>query len=364
MLGSLNRGGTETLVRDVLRHRSSVAFNMIGIYRKEGQLSDDYRATLVPLFKLRPKHLLDLGYLWHLRRLIRSNQLTLLHAQQPLDALFARLASLGMPVKVVLTLHGYDTGFHCLDRFLLRLALRVSHFILCVSNTQHTYYQKRYALLPSKVHTLYNGISFDKLDQPKPSNIRQELHLPQDGLLLGSVGNFVSVRDQMTLCRFAKRLHEAKVDFRFLFVGAKSSTEPERFDACVRFCADNGLQSKVFFLGSRNDVPSILHQLDAFLYASDHDTFGIAVIEAMAAALPVFVNEWDVMKEMTDGGRYATLYQTAREEDLLNVFNDFIMHPEPYRQKAIEAAEWVRSKYSIQAHLKTLESLYVKCLKA
>lgn len=358
LLGSLNRGGTETLLLDCFRHHSSAPFDFIGIYRKEGQLSDDFRATDVPLFHLRPKHRLDVGYFFRLRNLIRARQIEILHAHQPLDALFARFASLLMPVRIVLTLHGYDNNFKAMDRFILRQAMQASDLILCVSNVQKTYYQQRYSFAAHKIQLLYNGIAFEKLDHAPETDIRQEFLFPNDVLLLGSVGNFVTGRDQMTLCRFLKKLHEAKVDFRFLFVGAKSAAEPYLFDACVHYCKENDLTSKVFFLGSRQDVPSILKQLDAFLYASDHDTFGIAVMEAMASAVPVFVNDWDVMREITNDGLFATLYPTKNEEALWRLFDDFLKKKEPYQQKAMLAASWVRKQFSIEHFLDELHSIY------
>ncbi len=358
MLGSLNRGGTETLLLDCFRNKAQAPFDFIGIYRKEGQLSNDFRTSQVPLFKLCPKHPLDVGYFSRLRKLIHSQQISILHAQQPLDALYARIATLFMSVRVVLTLHGYDAGFKTTDRIILRWAIHWSDIILFVSNAQKAYYQRQYSLPTKKVQTLYNGISFVKLDKAKVTDIRQELHLPKEVMLLGSVGNFVPGRDQMTLCRFLKRLHETNVDFRFLFVGAKSKVEPDRFEECVQFCAENNLSSDVFFLGSREDVPSILKQLDAFLYASDHDTFGIAVIEAMASSVPVFVNDWEVMREITDDGVYANLYPTKQEEELFRQFMDFTANTTTYKQQAQKASAWVRKNYSIQNHQINMSNIY------
>lgn len=359
MLGSLNRGGTENLLLDYFRNSAQAGFPFIGIYRKEGQLSALFHSESAPVFKLFPKFKLDITYLLQLRKLIKKQHITIVHAQQPLDALYARLACLRMKVKTVLTLHGYDVDLNKRDKSLLRWAMQMADVILFVSNTQKTYYQQKYSLATNKTKTLYNGISFEKLDTSEQTDIRQELQLSTNILLLGSVGNFVAVRDQMTLCRFLKRFHEANVDFRFLFVGAKSKSEPELYNACVQFCHDNGLSSHVLFLGSRNDVPAILHHLDAFLYASDHDTFGIAVIEAMASSVPVFVNDWDVMREITDDGRYACVYKTKQEDDLLRQFNDFLSNPEFYKQKAKQATAWVRQQYSIQSHLKQLKAIYM-----
>ena len=114
----------------------------------------------------------------------------------------------------------------------------------------------------------------------------------------------------------------------------------------------------VHFLGSRSDVPQILQQLDAFVYATDHDTFGIAVVEAMAAGVPVFVNDNEVMVEVTRGGEWATLYQTNNTEDLWQHFGTFICNRDAYKQQAKHIAQQVRQHYSIEHHLQQLYEVY------
>jgi len=109
---------------------------------------------------------------------------------------------------------------------------------------------------------------------------------------------------------------------------------PHLYDDCVNYCKQNGLEYKVLFLGSRTDIPQILDQLDAFVYATDHDTFGIAVVEAMAVGVPVFVNDWEVMKEITVDGKYATLYKTKDEKDLLREFMLFLQNKQVCQSKS------------------------------
>ena len=115
-------------------------------------------------------------------------------------------------------------------------------------------------------------------------------------------------------------------------------------------------------MGSRNDVPEILKQLNAFIYSSNHDTFGIAVIEAMYAGIPVFVNDWEVMLEITDGGKHGTIYKSKNEYDLLEKFNHCLNNKEQYIEKAKVDSEWVRENYSINTHLEKLKELYADLL--
>jgi glycosyltransferase involved in cell wall biosynthesis len=361
LLGSLNRGGTETLLLDCFRNAMDAPFPFVGIYRKEGALSDEFRKTGLPLFCLAPQSKIDILYLVCLRRLLIRQSITIVHAQQPIDAIYARLATIGTTIKVVSTFHGYDLAAGKWTKKMVRWIIRRTDLNIFVSNAQKEYYQQQYTFSKVKSATVYNGIAFDKLTQLCCTNaLRKEFEINAETLLLGSVGNFGAVRDQFTICQFLKRLKVQGVDFRFLFVGKKNKGEESLYDQCVGFCNENGLTDSVLFLGSRSDVPAILSQLDAFVYSTDHDTFGIAVIEAMATGLPVFVNDWNVMREISEDGKYAHLYQTKEPANLLEIFLPFIADKATYKKDAQTAARWVKEKFSIQQHLRRLSEEYKK----
>ena len=80
----------------------------------------------------------------------------------------------------------------------------------------------------------------------------------------------------------------------------------------------------------------------------------------MAVGIPVFVNDWDVMKEITGNGKYATLYKTKNENDLLREFMLFLQNKALYQAKANEASIFVRKQYSIEKHIEKLKKVYNK----
>ena len=359
LFGSLNRGGTETLMLDVCQNLQISCFDAIGIYRKGGVLEDDFLQSGAPFIKLTPgKNILK--YLWKLRTLISRNQVDVIHAQQPLDALYARIACIGMKVKLVLTFHGFD--FNSSSAF-TRYIIRRTDRNIFVSHYQKEYYIRKYRLNPEKQTVVYNGINFSKFEnfynQNINHNLRKELNIKDSTLLMGMVGNFNEVRDQLTVCRFLKILKEKAIDFHFIFVGKRVESTPQRYDDCVSFCQKNNLSQRVTFAGVRNDVPAILSELDAFIYSTEHDTFGIAVVEAIASGTPVFVNDWEVMNEITEGGKLAVIYKTKDENDLLEKFMLFLQKQEEYVSRAKENAEIVRKKYSIEKHIENLKEVYL-----
>ena len=362
LLGSLNRGGTETLLLDVFRNASIHHLNAIGIYRKAGVYEKDFCDSAVEMYKHSiGKNLIS--YILGLRKILKSNNVNIAHAQQPIDAMFAWIACLGSGIKVLLTFHGYDFSENKIGNCILRFIIKRTNINIFVSDTQRKYYQEKYKLNPYKQFVVYNGIDFKKLSNINTNNnIRTELNIQPTDILMGMVGNFVKVRDPLTVCKALVLLKNKGIAFQFVFVGKASDLHPNIYEDCNNIIFENNLSDQVHFLGSRNDVPNILQQLDAFVYSTDHDTFGIAVVEAMAAGIPVIVNNWPVMTEISQNGKYANIYETKNENDLLREMIQFIDNRIAYKQKAAEAAKYAKSTYSIEKHIANINALYANII--
>lgn len=362
LLGSLNRGGTETLLLDIFRNADKADFEIIGIYRKEGLLSDDFKQTGCPFFRLYPKGKHCISYFFRLRKLLEKQSVQIIHAQQSIDVIYAFIASLFTGIKIVLTFHGFPSKT-IKSKLINTIAIGCSDSVIFVSQYQKTVYQETYKLKESdKLRVVYNGISLDKLNDYTYSSIRKELNINEDVMLIGSVGNFVDVREPLTICRFLNLLKQQKTPFHFLFVGKKNEANPLIYDNCVNYCRENGFLNQVSFLGSRSDVPNILSQLDAFIYSTDHDTFGIAVIEAIMIGIPVFVNDWAVMKEIICQEELAILYKTKDEASLFRTFMLFLQNKNAYVNKSMQSSSLAKKFYSIEKHINELEKLYTNLL--
>jgi glycosyltransferase involved in cell wall biosynthesis len=356
LFGSLNRGGAETLLLDVFKQSS---MDIIGIHRLSGVLYNDYKDSGKQMIQVRPRFILDPAYFISLRRVLKKNKVDIVHAQQAIDALYAWISCLGTGIKIVLTFHGYNTRYGKKKRMLTQSIINLTDLNIYVSNSQIKNYIDFFKVKKiQKQVVVYNGVSFKKFNNIEGMSIKEEFGISNSSILMGSVGNFVSGRDQFTICKFLNLLNQKKVDFAFIFAGGKKDDVPWLFHDCVKYCNDHGLSNKVFFPGSRIDVPNILSQIDAFIYSTNHDTFGIAVIEAMAAGIPVFVNDWEVMVEITDQGKHGIVYKTKDEKDLLSHFLGYLENRSAYQNKAREDALWARDQYSIQAHIESLKEKY------
>ena len=361
--GALNRGGAETLVYDVCKKKELAPYEIVCLYRKDGEYIDAYRDTGVKMVKLEQKGG-PLRLLSSLRKTVLNNGIDIIHAQTGFNALLCVFALLFTQVKLVTTFHGFS--FASSTWLQRKLVYWKSKKLICVSDYERQYYLNKWDVPNrNKFCVVYNGIDFSKLDDPVPSN-DDLVKVSKDCLNMIMVGSFRSGRSQSFVCKVAESLKEKGVAFRLFFVGRKEPSEPHRYDRCVEYCISHGLTDSVSFLGNRSDIPSLLRQMDLFIYASEHDTFGIAVLEAMASALPVVVNDWIVMKEITENGRFAALYKTDNLEDcvlkILECRQKLLDDKEAFKVETDRIKETVRTKFSIENHIKELYSVYSSCL--
>ena len=348
--GALNRGGAETLVSDVLTQSKSLPFEAICIYRKEGNLSSVFHNSPAPMLRL-PRKKSWLLYAIRLRKLLKKQHVDIIHAQTSLNAIIAVLCTLFTPIRVITTFHGFS--FVNSPRPLRWLVFRGSRRIIFVSDYLRKGYLEHGSFgCSDKCVVVHNGIDFSKFNNtthPKDNDGRVNLCM---------VGSFGEGRNHMFVCRALNALKEKSTNFHFTFIGAARESEKDIYDNCVEYCHKHNLTGYVTFAGLRNDVPALLNEMDAFVYATRHDSFGIAVIEAIAAGLPTFVNDWCVMQEITLNGQYATLYKTDDIESLCSKIDDFLSHRQEYSQKALDNATAIRQKYSIKEHITSLYEVY------
>ena len=364
-IGRLNRGGTETLVLDTFRRKEAMPYESILVYRSEGELSEAYRATGVPMFRIKPTGL-KLGYIPKLRRLLRKEGVDILHTQTHLNAFLGIFCTCFSKTKLVVSFHGFTLS--ALDWVYTQLGLWCADASIFVSKYVQDWYLKRSVFAPGKrCQVVYNGIDFSKFDESyeTPDFLKKEDGVSSETVKMVMVGNFSTARSPILLCQALKALKERGLgDVKLYLVGKKTDADPEVFDNCVSYCRENGLlDTSVCFMGGRSDVPTILQYMDAFVYATNRDTFGIAVIEAVASGLPAIVNDWEVMKEVTNNGEWASLYKTMDIDDCADKIETFLKHKEQRKEAAQRNAEAVRQRFSIENHIRNLNEVYEKTMK-
>lgn len=355
LMGSVEKGGVEVLLLDLFKHyMNSGEQNNFLLFYKGGYLQNKF-LTYKGVKFLQVKTKIQL--LFQLRKFVISNKIDIIHCHSPIHVIYAFLSTFRLPIKIVLTSHGYSPSIKSL--LLLQLAIKWSEKVFFVSSS----FKNRLANINGikenvKFKILYNG-----LDTHKISYLESNAKGLESKLILGMIGNFYNDgRDQITICKAAKLLKERGLHFKFEFAGGASKENTYYLDQCINYIKANDLMDCVQFLGFQDDAYGLLKKWDVFIYSSNRDTFGIAVVEAMMAGIPVIVNDLDVFEEISDNGKYATLYPTKNQEALAVKIEEYAKNPELFIEKASKAAVCMREKFSIERHAERLNSLYIELI--
>lgn len=151
----------------------------------------------------------------------------------------------------------------------------------------------------TRVQRLYNRIDLAEVAgaQLDRSAAREHLGLPADAWIAGNVGRLHPDKDQETLIRgFAAALPALPEHSLLVIMGTG------RLESNLReLVGELGLEEKVRFLGQVKDGKRYFKAFDVFALTSDHEPFGMVLLEAMAAGVPVVSSDCGGAREIVDG---------------------------------------------------------------
>lgn len=187
-----------------------------------------------------------------------------------------------------------------------------------------------------RVRVLPNRVvleAYSTADRSRQSQTRSLYGIPEDAPVVLSVGRLHPEKDPITLVRGFARIPQD--DARLVLVGDGELRE------AVSVEADRaGLDGRVVVTGfrPREEIPSLLHLADCFVMASQYEGFPFALLEAMAAGVPVVVSEIPQIDELLEGTG-ALRFPVGDDRALSERISEVLADPGPARVRAASARE-------------------------
>jgi len=150
-----------------------------------------------------------------------------------------------------------------------------------------------------RIQTLYNRIDIDALKAAlvPAAQAREALGLDAQAWIVGNVGRLHPDKDQATLLRgFAQALPGLPAGARLALLG-EGRLEPK----LKALAAELGIAGQVDFLGQVPDARRYFSAFDVFALSSDHEPFGMVLLEAMVAGVPLLATACGGAKEVVEG---------------------------------------------------------------
>jgi glycosyltransferase involved in cell wall biosynthesis len=297
-----------------------------------------------------------LRFFFHLCWVIYRHRIDALHVNSYVPGNYARLAAALMQVPILIDhWHGF-TRFSRKRRLICRALARFTDLSLVVSQGVKDYLVRELGLSPDQIRVVPNGVNTAALDAARPGpEVRRELGLPDQARVIGLVGRLDHWGKGHKELFAALASLKARYPIHALIVGGG-----RRQAEIKQAAADLGLATEVHFLGSRRDVPDLLQALDIFVLPSYSEGLSLALLEAMAAGLPVIATRVGGNPELVTDGVTGLLIPPKDAEALAQALERLLADPSQAHTLGQNARSLVVANYSLERLAREINAIYAE----
>ncbi len=298
------RGGGELMVLHLMQQGQGLGVEWLVIFLQDGPMVEQVRALNVAA------RVVDAGRLREVPRYLQAvRQIAEIARREKVDLIFGWMNQGHLYGGIAAKLAGvpaawYQIGLPLSPGWNDRMATRIPALGILACSQAGADAQAR--LKPRySMPVVYPGVELERFNPealPMPAEARRRLSLPADGPLIGIVGRLQRWKGIHVLIDALPEVLKIHPDAHAVVVGGDHAPEPD-YPAFLRERIQAlGLVGKVTLAGLQSNVPEWMQAMDIIVHASDHEPFGIVVIEALALGKPVIAgNAAGPTEIITDG---------------------------------------------------------------
>ncbi len=238
-----------------------------------------------------------------LKKLIAKEQPDLLHLNSTKAGVIGSLAAKKHPkTKVIYTVHGFilNEPLGALKRalygFLERLAAKYRAYTIAVSKADYAALLAAGAASQNALKVVYNGL--EPIDFLGRSAARQQLNLPAEGFIVGTIANFYKTKGLDILIEAIAALPSDVASYKlhaphFVIIG--SGPEQKNLQQLI---ANRKLQNIVQLVTNQANAARLLKAFDLFVLPSRKEGMPFALLEALSAGLPIVATNVGGVREV------------------------------------------------------------------
>lgn len=316
IITTIDLGGAENHLFDLVTQQRKLGYEVQIVYLKGDHFwLKKYNEIGVATHCLQIKNYFLLFKFFLLRKLIAKFQPDIVHGHMPPAELVARLALVGnSSLDLIISKHN-DEPFAPFfkNQFFANWCAKRARSIICISNAVQNYTTSW--LSPrqiGKLRKVYYAVDGEKFANAKPA---QDLRMPEH-LVFGTVARLTPQKSLPTLLRAFAKFRQVNPASSLIIVGAGELEEKLK-----RLAEDLNISSNTIWTGKRADVASVIKCMDIFVLPSVYEGFGLVLLEAMAAGVPIIASNVSAIPEVLEQGNCGLLFAAENEEELFKCMN-------------------------------------------
>lgn len=324
---------------------------------EEGHLASEVRAQGVSVVSLNCGKSPGLTGVSRLTAYLKASRPDVAHSHLINWApLCGRLAGVPAVVSTEHSLALWKSGIRiAFDRFVARYADKIIVVAGAIKDARVT----RWRIPAEKLVLIENSIDLARFDIAVDRDaIRGEIGA-SNGPLVVAVGRLIEIKGHKYLIHAAKAVIDKVPETTFALLGDGPLLEELNSQA-----QDLAISGRFRFLGYRQDVEAVLKCSDAFVLSSLSEGTSIAVLEAMAAGVPIVATAVGGNPEVIEAGRSGLLVPAENPAALADAILEVLLDPDLASRLAKEARSRIEAEYSAETNLARLRTLYSQVLES
>ena len=372
LIFSFNTGGIE---KQLVEMSNNMALKGHSVYlciinhRYEDSLLESINKNVKLIKFERPENSkYKLKYMLRLSRIVKENNIQVIHCQEPTGVVFSFVAQKMNPgTKVVETVH--DIGESKLySKLILKIADMICDKYIAISGPVRKEIADR-GIKDGRIVVINDAVN-TKEYQMKRNNIENRVSiknnervevLTDNRLHVGNVARFFpEKKGQDVLVRAIEILKTKYPDIQCCMAGGIYRGQEENWNRLEMYIKDHDLENNIRLYGNVENIPDFLTTIGIFVLPSIYEGFGISLIEAMAMGIPCIASNIDGPREIIKDSSLGVLAEPGNEQNLADKIDYVIENYESFNKEKI--SQYISDNYDIGAMVDKHLALYCKCI--
>jgi glycosyltransferase involved in cell wall biosynthesis len=340
-------GGAEMMLDEVLHRADRSRFSISFACLSEGSWPEAVRAEGIPVHVVPQTRWRDVGNVWsvssRLKEIIRTEGVDCVHASGSSTLLCASLAA--RRAKVALVWMIFDPLRGSSPRRLLSARRKVSAWLLERFDPDWVIFGTDRVAEGGPIRrgtptsTILPGIALDRCRGGDGDRARHELGIPPGAPMVVTLGRLTFLKSQLAFVRIIGRVIGTHPDVRGVICGGEGDVAYVGKVRALR--SELGLDEAVTITGFVSDQlkDDIVAGADLVVHLAKRESFGLAVVEAMAAGKAVIAADARGPRSLIEDGRTGVLVAVDDEDATVAAIERLLDDPEARAALATAAAE-------------------------
>jgi glycosyltransferase involved in cell wall biosynthesis len=343
-------GGGERHLADLANSLARRGHDVHAVVVPSSPLHGELSALLKQnILELPMRNSLNILSAFKLARILKERRIEIIHAHVARDYPLAALAAgRAEGAQLLITRH----VLFPLNKS-HRLTLRDVAAVIAVSHAVANRLRARRIFDRQKIVVIQNGIDVEQFARG-----REAVDRPSARLIVGMIGHLAPIKGQKEFIRAAAKVCQSREDVDFVIVGEDKSSRGENRRRTEKLISELGLSERVRLIGWVSDVPKMLATLDLLVSPSRSEPFGLSIVEAMAAGVPVIATMSEGAQEIIEANRTGRLVPISDELALAGAIDELLSDCKERERLSVNAQRAVRERFSLERMVDETEQLY------